>query len=345
MNRLCLPGVVLLTLLLTRFILAQARIVSIDLDKVPTEALRRTLIIDDKGQPLFSTMVNIAADPYEEKLYLGNIDEIIVISLRNNRIERFGRRGQGPGEFRMIWRIAVSDSNIFVADVPNARVHIFNKQFRYIRSIPVNGHLRDVTVVSDDQLLIHTLTSTRSLGLLLHRFDINRPYQPLESFLKVVPKFQGIRANVLTINDLTVASFGDCVYVQYRVLPMQRLFCKDVHTYTELRFTGRAVNRLYEGLGDGIQTSSGAAPAIVFSPRIQSDEDGYLYWLVVPGGDRVFVVKPDAMRPSRSFVLLSESGEYMRDNIDFCVVNGFLYCCNVGNGTIDVYPIKPMNDH
>lgn len=338
--RLLIVVIAKVSLLLAQLALAQSKRISINLDRIPTERLHPIQIIDDGGEPLFSSTVNITSDPYENKLYIGNTDEIIVISLQDNHIKRFGRRGQGPGEFRMIARIGVSETNIFVADVPNGRVHIFDKRFNYIRSLPVNGYLKDIAVVNSSELIIHTLSASRSRGFLLHKYHVGRPLRPVRSFLQPVLKFNKIPANVLTMNGLTIAHSGECLYVQYRVLPLQRIFCNDMETFIELRFSGQAVERLYAGVGGAIRTASGATPAIVFSPRIVVGEDGYLYWLVVVPVDRVFVLEPSTQRLAESYFLQSESDEDPGDYTDFCVVNQLLYVCDTRDGTIHVYHVR-----
>jgi hypothetical protein len=323
----------------TAITVAQDETIMIDLSKVPTVELQPIQVIDDNGQPLFyDIFTNITYDPFVKKIYLAQRAEIFVLSLDGKIIKKVGRRGQGPGEYRLIKRVDVDKDRIFVADQENARVEILNKDFSYLHSIPANGAIEDIVYEGSNQLIIHTRSSA---GNILHRYDLNTPYRPKESFSEVIPKFEGILGNVLTINEASITDNLDCIYVLYRVLPILRIFCKD-KKYQEVRFTGGPAETLYEKLPSSIKTSNPrAVPARIFSTRILTGKNENLYWLcIVKGHKKIFVCDQYLQNWRAYLVTQNVKGKGEGLYIDFCLSEDAFYILDVEKGAIQIYHIK-----
>jgi hypothetical protein len=64
--------------------------------------------------------------------------EVIKLSLKGKTENRFGRRGQGPGDLIWISCIREFNENICILDTKNQKVAIFNKRLEFIREFKLN---------------------------------------------------------------------------------------------------------------------------------------------------------------------------------------------------------------
>jgi hypothetical protein len=316
---------------------AQDKALTIDLDKIPSEKLLLTHSIDDNGQPLFfDIFTNITYDPFVNKIYLAERAKLSVLTTDGKIIKKLARRGQGPGEFSLIKRIVVDTNRIFIADLENSNVQILNKDFSYLKSIPINGAIKDIAYLGNNQMIIHTIGSD---GNILHKYDLNAPYRPIESFAKVINKFDGILGNVLTINHVSITNNNGCVYALYRVLPVLRIFCKTLKQPQELHFSGKPIEPLYEKLSSSIKTTNPSAiPVKIFSTRILVGSDGLIYWLSVTKKHKKVFAFDSLIQNWKVYSLeLDSDGEEENMYIDFCLVQDSFYLLNAANGIIQVY--------
>lgn len=107
--------------------------------------------------------IEIAVDGSSDQVYVARVtDEVHIFDDNGNPLHTFGSSGSGDGEFDRIRDIAVDDTYIYVADLLNHRVQIFNKSDRsFLTSVgghgTGNGQLNNpsgLAVGSDRQLYV-----------------------------------------------------------------------------------------------------------------------------------------------------------------------------------------------
>jgi len=71
-------------------------------------------------------------------------------------LKRSGRQGQGPGEFMAPRALACSANRLFVTDQNLPGVQVFDKELRFLKRIPLNFLVTEVTALSDARLACKT---------------------------------------------------------------------------------------------------------------------------------------------------------------------------------------------
>ncbi len=108
------------------------------------------------GKGILKSPIDI--DLFEGKIYISDFDEskIFVFDTINfNLIQQFGNKGNRIGEFNGILGIYIdSRGYLYVCDSKNKRVQIFDKNFKYLKNIEINGIPSDVFVGDDNKIYI-----------------------------------------------------------------------------------------------------------------------------------------------------------------------------------------------
>ena len=99
--------------------------------------------IDESTLPeneFFEGIVDIGSDE-AENIYLCDIQacNIKKFSADGKFIKTIGRKGQGPGEFNMPWRMAVTGNRLFIYDMGNRRLCALTTDGEYIKSIGIQN--------------------------------------------------------------------------------------------------------------------------------------------------------------------------------------------------------------
>lgn len=125
--------------------------------------------------------------------------DIYILDSGNNCIKRFskaynylgkaGKQGQGPGEMMTPLGIAIDkDENIYLNDLGNRRINIYNKELKFMRAIGLEKLCVSIFIDSDSKMLL--LGSPKVLGekyfnkfslegkLISSFCDIFHPYAP-----------------------------------------------------------------------------------------------------------------------------------------------------------------------
>lgn len=140
---------------------------------------------------LFHSELDVAVDS-ESNIYIldGRNHRLLKFDKAGNFLWETGRKGQGPGEFRYPFRVAVSpsDTEIWILDSPS-HIHVFDvHQGKYQRSMNLRGSWRNFQFLPDGRLLINKSTRGKmgfaaeyysSDGELLEKFDEYRYGQEL----------------------------------------------------------------------------------------------------------------------------------------------------------------------
>jgi len=98
---------------------------------------------DAGGEGLYKRPTGIAIDQDSGRIYLTDTlrHAVEVIDAGGRPLERWGKRGEGPGEFNFPTDIALARDRVFVLDAMNFRVQVFDRKGAYITSFgkPINA--------------------------------------------------------------------------------------------------------------------------------------------------------------------------------------------------------------
>ncbi len=134
---------------------------------------------------IFNALVDIATNS-ENNIYIVDKKENCVYSFneKGEFIEKIGRPGQGPGEFKRPNSIYIdSEDNIYVLDSGNRRIEKFDSHHKYIRSVKIiefpSGYHQKMSLDKDGNFIIsgHYINQKKVLarfsprGELLGYFD------------------------------------------------------------------------------------------------------------------------------------------------------------------------------
>lgn len=99
-------------------------------------------------------------------------DEIGVYDSTGVFLRTIGRKGEGPGEWRMVGRIAAMGGKLIVIDIQNARETVLDSNFNVIRTTPLVGNPLDLVILSDSVKVANMLINSPELvGHPLHTID------------------------------------------------------------------------------------------------------------------------------------------------------------------------------
>jgi DNA-binding beta-propeller fold protein YncE len=159
------------------------------------------------GESYFESPTGMAIDKPSGRIYVCDTHRhmIIVMDDRGRLIGKAGKRGGGsqPGDFRLPSRAVVLGGEVFVLDVGNTRIQIFDTDLHFLRAIDLAyaDHRTGLAVdnrgdiyVSDP--VLHWIQVFSREGRLLHTFDTS--------------KVQG--ANFSHPSSMWISS-GSCLYV------------------------------------------------------------------------------------------------------------------------------------
>jgi hypothetical protein len=107
------------------------------------------------GAYMFSYLRDIAVDQNGNIYALDLRDCCIKVFDRTAKhVRTIGRRGQGPGELGGPFSMTLfpSKGEIFVHDVSNSRITVFNTSGAYSRQIPVRGHASQIKVDTSENI-------------------------------------------------------------------------------------------------------------------------------------------------------------------------------------------------
>ncbi len=97
---------------------------------------------DAGGEGLYKRPTGIAIDRESGRIYLTDTlrHAVEVLDAQGRPLERWGKRGEGPGEFNFPTDIALAPDRVFVLDSMNFRVQVFDRKGTFLASFgkPVN---------------------------------------------------------------------------------------------------------------------------------------------------------------------------------------------------------------
>lgn len=156
--------------------------------QLPTRMVTATAVMTVTADRLDVTGIAGAAVTSIGELVIGDPDDLVVVVVsREGAVRRFGRSGEGPGEFRNIRELGFSDGLIWVADSRLSRVSGFTPEGRLIQTVgyPPDATLGDGVrlstrpgVVVDRKSMLHYATVISSGRSRLPQGTVGAVMQP-----------------------------------------------------------------------------------------------------------------------------------------------------------------------
>jgi hypothetical protein len=129
---------------------------------------------EDRGGVSFGRTMAVAIDSSGRILVADDLEQTIhVLDQQGKRITKIGRKGDGPGEFRLPYRLSVApDGRVYVYDLYQGRLSEFDADLKFVRSLLLQPMLTVNHLHAGDSIL--TLSGTeRTAGrsrAVLHQF-------------------------------------------------------------------------------------------------------------------------------------------------------------------------------
>lgn len=201
-----------------------------------TVSFDEEMILDESGLPegeFFEGIVDIGIDD-EGNIYLCDIGacNIKKFSPDGNFLKIIGRKGQGPGEFSMPWRMAVTSDRLFVYDGGNRRLCTFTTEGEQVKCIGIKSTLFTHQVMRNKFRNIQGMFS-----------NIMQPFSP-DVYWDVVP------------DGRIVIGLAEDYTVQFHH-PEKGLLSSFKHAYEPIRVTDQDKERFFSGITFG--TSQGGS--------------------------------------------------------------------------------------
>lgn len=260
----------------------------VDLDALPAEPIYPELIMGGetvavgKGKLFLAYPTTCVAEG--DSLYISDKanNAIIVADEKGNLIRKIGRLGRGPGEFSDPWQIgAIGDKGFAVCDARNGRLQIFDRQFRYVASLPTEfAPVFTAAAAGDGQrLFVH---GNFHDSVLIHVYKAEKPFEHLFSLLPASHLPHDYKNARFAVNKHGWLCAG------YTALPYLFVFDSLLHQRSTIELKGKPVDELNEPPPRRLRTPSGRAPVRMFIFGLSLLEDGTII-LAAGGGDLYFL--------------------------------------------------------
>jgi hypothetical protein len=136
----------------------------------PEWSLEEVLSIGTLDDTLLFQWVGVAVDG-DQNIYVTDTMDYSLKKFDTNGklLKKTGRRGQGPGEFSAPRYVSSYGNSIYVTDQYIPKIQVFDQDLNYISSIPVSIPVSDFSVISENEIAVSTLSTTK--GGIIHIFD------------------------------------------------------------------------------------------------------------------------------------------------------------------------------
>lgn len=137
--------------------------------------LKETIsIIGDSSAEIFTVWRPLVT---EDKIYICDYvnNHVLIYDKSGMLTATFGRKGQGPGEFKMPYSVALdSRGNLYVNDRGNGRVQVFDSNLRFIKIISLPGQNERIFLREKDDkpnIVVVGATGCSKGSCLLQEYD------------------------------------------------------------------------------------------------------------------------------------------------------------------------------
>lgn len=160
---------------------------------------------------------SIKYNKYNKNIYLiDKYNKIVILDSTLNILSEFGQKGQGPGEFNIIGDINIFNNNLYVYDMFNMRIQIFDENGKYISVIRPKETMFKVKALDFEKRIYTYLYKPETLYTVY-----NSDNKVLESFGKLHKSYQSKMVQY-TLNDYYTKIDKNnniyCVFIHYPIL-------------------------------------------------------------------------------------------------------------------------------
>lgn len=134
-------------------------VIEIDIDRFSAESIEARIIIDpnkdiDKNKYFLASTYSMIV--HKDSLFMLDFKQnaILISNFDGKIIKSIGREGRGPVEFKNPQFISENKNYFFVYDLGNGRIQIFNKKFKYLKSLPTSFFCNGRNLAANNDFLI-----------------------------------------------------------------------------------------------------------------------------------------------------------------------------------------------
>jgi len=319
----------------------------IDLDSMEFDSLSPALIIGelDTKHPIDENEFEglFLAAPVDcitigDSLYIVDRiqSSIVVADNTGELVEMIGREGQAPGEFIMPLSITKNDRYVFVADVQNRRIQIFDHAFNYIISLPASfSGLGTGMAANDDKLYYAKFGSVNHL-IVIHQSK--PPFDALESIFPLIVPIDNPR----TALNSTTKSANNAGYISiaYRGLPYIFINNTNGKLIRSIRLEGDNINLLLGHRGPPRAETRGGIPIRIILTSLHLSNNNTI---IASSGSNLFILGTDADGDyilKRKLKLYDNDGEMIPPFRSMYIKNNFVYIPSEFYGVVYKYSIQ-----
>ena len=110
--------------------------------------------IREVGSEIFANIGEMEADD-RETLYVVDRKnfKVFIIDKNGKLVSSFGRRGEGPGEFKQLGSCFLVNDQLVFPDRRSNKVHYFSKEGKFLKSVVIPGNLTPRVMVDENRLI------------------------------------------------------------------------------------------------------------------------------------------------------------------------------------------------
>ena len=246
---------------------------------------QRTAVISDEttaGEALDGPPFSMARAGDGEVYFISAQFRPLVYSPAKGTLRQFGRRGSGPGEFKVPTRLFIrADGHLVLLDPPQLRLSVLTAQARPVSTRRLPGKMAPEAVLLDDSILVYnaSFNSPESIGF---------PFHTVGADGRIIRSFGP---------EVEIRRPEDAVQLRRRLTPSRgtRFWAARELRYeiTEWTATGQRVRTItrHPAWFPGADQFEGATPSRPFTPFVTAlraaDDDKLWVLIAVPGRNYV----------------------------------------------------------
>lgn len=116
--------------------------------------------VREPGGEIFAHIGQITSDDRETAFVVDRKSyKIFIIDKNGKLISSLGKRGEGPGEFKLVQSCFPINNQLVFPDRFASKVHYFSKQGKFLKSVVIPNNLRPLIMVDENRLISIPLTN------------------------------------------------------------------------------------------------------------------------------------------------------------------------------------------
>ena len=160
-----------------------------------------TIGLDDEG--IIFQWVGLSTDE-KGTIYITDLQDYSIKKYdREGRfLKKTGRKGQGPGEFVFPGIVRYKNGKLYVGQIQNTGIQVFDTDLNFIKSIPLRTVPSSFRIIEEDKLAISQITSNE-----IQFYDFAG---------KEINSFQYIKDNNLMLNTVDFIKNGESYFLCFK---------------------------------------------------------------------------------------------------------------------------------